>query len=907
MYQAINEPDISHIFGGIYVGNQAAALNVKLLTELNIRRIVRLRTQPLQSFPPSICYTAFCPFEDLPDSDIHNIMPNVFQNIRHSLAVGERCLVHCFAGKSRSPAIVIAFLMLDMNIPLKIAYNHVDRARSGLNMNPSFKHQLSVLEYLVMHRNSLRYCHFCGDFDCSCLQFQISHCIFCSSIRTSLRDIILLRLINTVGTQTEPEGFLNQSNRQQLRSTKPAYRLSDNDKSRVTYLSRKAEKASMVSWERAKLVEAATVLSGLFIGDLLSKAVLSSLFSSSTLSRTGLHRRKKMKKKKLKYDERMDGQSSHNKRIITPPTIPRPNPIPKRIQSQLSPLSRPSDITQVQTTPVLLIHNTPKQYSSSPSHNSTDPPSSSSAKLTPQSVSVKEDKGLSTQNMLPVPPNSYFNPFLDFDPTTKLFRRFGVTPPASFLCPLSAALLTRSLPFRYQQVFPLYTRVNYDPNLRIPVQITPESSLLHATPSIQPNTHTPSQVVQFASRTHTNSPSKQSNDSSKFTPLVRSMSSPSICMTELCNTSDNSPNEALNDVVVFNNYTALTAFILTQNASAAATGNHHINHAQPTESTSDIPADILHYFSFVFASMRNVCEQNATKIGTVQNTSLKPSPPLDANASKSESGTQTTEAPHTGDTPSTDPKPDEDNSESSWFWESYSESIEARDNFHELLGEQIVTKVERMKRRKMYVNELMKTNMWQKTRRAETLKTDRIQPKPAQKTQGRDTDRLKRPESFFDRDQPLLPPADPVISPVMTHDSSPAPVGNSDSDHYSDFSETSFGSLSETGQSEEGAVYRKMMERQYKTPVVWMENRRGGIREERKERDAKRRGSFSFSTFLPPLVASAPSLLPSSSLIHPQPPPKDTNSNELSEGTGKKRKKYESVRVVLVQDSMEGG
>ncbi|KAK2964978.1 hypothetical protein BLNAU_279 [Blattamonas nauphoetae] len=166
-------PDISQITPNIFVGNQVAAASRQVLQSRGITRIVRLRTQTSLSIPESIQCTLFCQIEDLSVSDISSCFPVCFTAINEAIQNNERILVHCHAGKSRSPAVVIAFLLQHYHIPLKYAYRHVEKCRHGLGMNPTFKKQLSDLEYGLFWRRSMRFCFFCSEFDCSCLHFTL--------------------------------------------------------------------------------------------------------------------------------------------------------------------------------------------------------------------------------------------------------------------------------------------------------------------------------------------------------------------------------------------------------------------------------------------------------------------------------------------------------------------------------------------------------------------------------------------------------------------------------------------------------------------------------------------------------------------------------------------------------------
>ncbi|KAH7829986.1 putative atypical dual specificity phosphatase [Monocercomonoides exilis] len=163
--------DISRITAHIFVGNQIAANDKNILKMNGIDTIVRLRTQPSLSMPDCVKTVVFCQVEDLSVSNIIAVLEPAFTALKATVERNGRCLVHCHAGKSRSPAVVIAFLMKTYHVSLSVAYRHVERARNGLAMNPTFKRQLCDYEFSLYGKRSMQFCLFCGEFDCRCCQF----------------------------------------------------------------------------------------------------------------------------------------------------------------------------------------------------------------------------------------------------------------------------------------------------------------------------------------------------------------------------------------------------------------------------------------------------------------------------------------------------------------------------------------------------------------------------------------------------------------------------------------------------------------------------------------------------------------------------------------------------------------
>lgn len=59
-------------------------------------------------------------------------------------------ILHCFVGASRSPALLVAYLMIDKDMSLLDAYNMVRRKRHIVQPNQGFRLQLAKYE-LMLH------------------------------------------------------------------------------------------------------------------------------------------------------------------------------------------------------------------------------------------------------------------------------------------------------------------------------------------------------------------------------------------------------------------------------------------------------------------------------------------------------------------------------------------------------------------------------------------------------------------------------------------------------------------------------------------------------------------------------------------------------------------------------------
>ncbi|MEE6489845.1 hypothetical protein FKM82_015696 [Ascaphus truei] len=93
------------------------------------------------SFPNEFTYKKIS-ILDLPETDITSYFPECFDFIEQARIQDGVVLVHCNAGVSRAPAIVIGFLMYNERLNFARAFSIVKNARPATCPNPGFMEQL---------------------------------------------------------------------------------------------------------------------------------------------------------------------------------------------------------------------------------------------------------------------------------------------------------------------------------------------------------------------------------------------------------------------------------------------------------------------------------------------------------------------------------------------------------------------------------------------------------------------------------------------------------------------------------------------------------------------------------------------------------------------------------------------
>uniref|UniRef100_A0A0R3SDP4 Protein-tyrosine-phosphatase n=1 Tax=Hymenolepis diminuta TaxID=6216 RepID=A0A0R3SDP4_HYMDI len=94
--------------------------------------------------------------EDLESADLGAHFDAVADRIAREARKGGRSLVHCVAGVSRSPTLVLAYLVKHAHMTLAEAYDHVRSLRPCICPNAGFWRQLIAYEIARRGTSSLR-------------------------------------------------------------------------------------------------------------------------------------------------------------------------------------------------------------------------------------------------------------------------------------------------------------------------------------------------------------------------------------------------------------------------------------------------------------------------------------------------------------------------------------------------------------------------------------------------------------------------------------------------------------------------------------------------------------------------------------------------------------------------------
>lgn len=140
-----SNPDLNagHVFEFLYFGSQDIACDPNILNALQITDVLSIGvTVPKYNN----CMYKFIEAYDVPSFNMNNIFNDCFLYIENIRLTGRRIFIHCNAGISRSPTIVIAYVMKHLKIDFEHAFELVKETRSTIKPNAGFLSQLKAYD-----------------------------------------------------------------------------------------------------------------------------------------------------------------------------------------------------------------------------------------------------------------------------------------------------------------------------------------------------------------------------------------------------------------------------------------------------------------------------------------------------------------------------------------------------------------------------------------------------------------------------------------------------------------------------------------------------------------------------------------------------------------------------------------
>ncbi|XP_029930843.1 dual specificity protein phosphatase 12 isoform X1 [Myripristis murdjan] len=147
--------------GGLYIGTAADLNDSQALTSAAVTHILSVDSaDPAPLLPAGGGFhRKWVNVVDEPTSDLLSHMDDCFLFIQEAVEDGGAALVHCQAGRSRSAAMVTAYLMKRHQLSFTEAYHRLQSTKPDVQVNPGFEEQLCLYEDMqcVVDRSSPLY------------------------------------------------------------------------------------------------------------------------------------------------------------------------------------------------------------------------------------------------------------------------------------------------------------------------------------------------------------------------------------------------------------------------------------------------------------------------------------------------------------------------------------------------------------------------------------------------------------------------------------------------------------------------------------------------------------------------------------------------------------------------------
>ena len=145
---------VHQIADRLYLGSIGAALNLPELQTVGITHILCTATGVRSMHPDKFVYKTLTVLDSQSESLIDHFADSIYWlECVFRENSDNKVLVHCFAGRSRSVAIILAYLMYKLRIPLSVALLHVRQFRASANPNIGFINQLKAFEQELFESN----------------------------------------------------------------------------------------------------------------------------------------------------------------------------------------------------------------------------------------------------------------------------------------------------------------------------------------------------------------------------------------------------------------------------------------------------------------------------------------------------------------------------------------------------------------------------------------------------------------------------------------------------------------------------------------------------------------------------------------------------------------------------------
>ncbi|XP_038078196.1 dual specificity protein phosphatase 19-like [Patiria miniata] len=140
---------------GLLLSSQDVATNLDLLNQHCVTHILNVATGISNVFPDTFVYKTV-EILDLPETEITGYFEECFQFLDVARDIKGTVLVHCNAGVSRAPSIVIGYIMSKEGACFEAVYQELRGLRPAVGPNDGFRRSLLKYEATLKNRDNDR-------------------------------------------------------------------------------------------------------------------------------------------------------------------------------------------------------------------------------------------------------------------------------------------------------------------------------------------------------------------------------------------------------------------------------------------------------------------------------------------------------------------------------------------------------------------------------------------------------------------------------------------------------------------------------------------------------------------------------------------------------------------------------
>jgi hypothetical protein len=149
VYGWSNPEVLDQILPNVFLGSESQAYKDDLLKKYGITHILPVGASLSRKFPEQFSYIwKFIDVLDFEHEDLLSHFEDCFDFVDEVVEQGGKVLIHCAAGVSRSPTVMVGYVMYKKKMSAEEAMAFVKEKRAWINPNPGFLRQLSLFQDL---------------------------------------------------------------------------------------------------------------------------------------------------------------------------------------------------------------------------------------------------------------------------------------------------------------------------------------------------------------------------------------------------------------------------------------------------------------------------------------------------------------------------------------------------------------------------------------------------------------------------------------------------------------------------------------------------------------------------------------------------------------------------------------